>query len=1460
MKDVRIFLSSPGDCYEERNAVHAFADRLNQDPLVAKIARISVVAWDWGAGVPLDALNSPQVSVNRWMPVPEACEIFIGVFRCRFGAKLPSTEFRRSDGSVYLSGSEYEFHRAWDARRRGLPFPTILIYRWQPQSDRTCSPDKQLENLEKFFSEPPFMEHDARIGSYERFSDAQDFSLKVEKRIRVILSDHLPSSHRNLRGWMHERAEILSVNAGPRYTANAHVSTDIGKVFDWLLMRKPAIESLDNALGSLHQAIWMLSTFDEVGKELENFAQFVRADSTWWRTAKFDSLLSTLKQGELIAWDEIEKIDDAETKDGSGGDPKAIESSQRQRQRLREIASAARDAFRLLQKYGSLATQRVLMITGRPGQGKTHTLVHEVRETVRAGGIAFGILGQLLSSTGSLWEGIRIYGQWDGSIDALLDALENQAACENRRALIVIDALNETPQRTRWRGELLGMIHQVLRRPNLTLAISVRSDYFHQVVPNFPEGEAPWVRWEHLGFAGIEPDALSKYFAHFGVKALAAPPLGEFNNPLYVQLLAKSLMGQELPHLQPSWLSVWGAWIERLEFDATESLGLDDPSRRRPLRRVLQEIAQSMLGNGLFSLRRVDADLIALCTTGIGGVIGFLCSSGALVDRIDESDNEIIEFGFERLSDTFIADCLLGRLFRGKETKEDRRNALRSALHPGGSLAALTDELWSDHPLRRRRAGLLEAICLATPRLTGSELPDLMPSRAEKVSDWELSQALIDSFRWRSDPADFGGPNPEKLKDLWFEHARFIGDESMVDELIRLALVPGHPLGMKLFLHPVLLKQPSIGDRDAMWSIQLPALWSSDNSNLRQLIDWACEADLSDVHPCTALPSSQLLTWICSTSQNGLREAALRGLTRILFACPTVLPDYLPDFMTVNDPYVLEAVLIALWGVTLDAPVSDTITTAANQVYANEFGAGGARHCHLTLRHYARRIVETAHARGMLQLCDLQKAKPPFCSHLPLDNVPELTTLKDLAESNGFKAIVNSSTQWDFYRYVIGANSASLDISSKPLANSTQPRRPFNKSESYISSHPSEDIFDIALAGRFVAWNALSLGYSGEKFDEFDTAYQTREYGRLSREGRTERIGKKYQWIGWYSLLAFLVDNYELRPSWDNVTHAYDSPEQLGVTLFDPARWLHEVTNKNDGDSVAWELPTIPSWPRPELDEMRDWLSSRSGELPPIDVISIAPELPENWGRGTWIRVASEHVWKSDFAPGYWSKRQRFHADIWWQLTPVLIHAPDLPLLLERLRDSSVQEKLLGIERIEINSDWNAPISDWPGLTPDWDSGLQGGDSGTINGWLPVSYRALIGKCGHPDRHDEHAPIFVPTPSLCREWSLAIRLSNGLMLSNEESLFGLASTISARDVLFARVEPLLRLLATGGHSLVWFFRGERRAFQDLRNPDEKTSVWADYHGIGYLTADGRPQVAWMSKRIRRGELLEKMLD
>ncbi len=1444
MTTFRIFLSSPGDCAEERAALHEIASRLNADPLVTSFTQVEVIAWDWGAGIPLEALASPQASVNNRLTLPEDCDVFVGIFRCKFGTPLPAREFRKNDGTPFLSGSEYEFHRAWDARRRGATRPTMLVYRWKPLDDFICPESQQFEKLQAFFNRPPFKEDGQWVGSLNGYSSPADFTDKLEGHLRELLSQRQPGAEQPIEDWLKRQASLLTANAGPRYTNNAHVETNIGQVFDWLLARQAAIEALDKSLSDVWKEIDRDAAFADTRQSMERIAESLRNDVHWQTTPDFAFMLDTLARIEKKAWAEHEvheKIDDKNRKADKWGN---------REYRLRQSAYHAQDAADLLKQYAQVTSKRILLLTGPAGQGKTHTLVHEINRALKVGGVAVGVLGQTLNSSGDLWAAIRSRLEWQGTTSQLLDKLENEAANKRQRALIVIDALNETPDRGRWRAELLGIIQEVLRRPHLALVISVRSDYLTHVLPVIVQGEEkPWVQWEHPGFAGIEPDALMRYFEFFGVNAPVAPPLGEFSNPLYVQLLAKSLKGRQFNHWLPSWLEVWEAWMERLEQEAIDKSVLSDTSRSTPLRRTMNKLAQTMLDEGIFTLPRQRADEIACQTTGADHVIGFLCSAGALINRPGGEDEEVVEFGFERLSDTFLADWLLTNLFNGLANKEEKHAKLSAAFAAGGALHSLASARWIEHPLRYRRAGLLGALCLAAPQHVGAELPSLISEVSEHSEhpDRELNNAFSDSLRWRSKPEEFGADS-KTLLELWQERS----GQHELDELIPFALIPGHPFAIEHTIHPRLLEQDSPGARDAIWSIKLVPLWLDKTSTLHQLVIWARDAQLHGVQAEVALPAARLLAWTCAVSNHQLRLAAIKGLTRLLAACPAILDKFLPDFLNINDAYILEAVLVAVWGVVLDDADPKAAGLAAQQVYASQFPNGKARWCHIALRHYAGRIVEEAHRRGWLAGIDLSVVQPPYRSTLPLDQVPDTESLKALDNSKGYKQIVFSSTSWDFYRYIMGANSVSIDFCSQPLRGSLESARPFIRSENFISHRTNDDVFDLALAARFVAWNCLSLGWTAERFEDFDTGYHAQQHGRSSGDERTERIGKKYQWIGWHTFLGFLADNYSMRLDWNGEPRSYRTPDQVGVDLHDPARWLQVVVTvkKNEMASDFWRIPSLPPWPLPNLENMRKWVESATHDLPSADVVMCSPDLPKTWGDGTWLRLACEHNWESRFAPGLWGKGNDFRANIWWQVTPMLVHANDLPRLFQELETSEVQARMAGTGRIDPPNDWHTPLFLWPELKADWDEDFCDASRSSREACLPVPWRAFIGKCGDPDRNDDHSPVTIPLPSLFQKWNLELDLRRGVVLYQGQVAFGLAGWVHGENVLFARLEILQQLLAASKYALVWWLRGERRAFLNIMNHDSDTSVWADYHGLAYLNENGRMETAWLHKEVR----------
>jgi hypothetical protein len=1451
MKLLKIFLSSPGDCNAERNAIHQLVTRLNADPLVAVFAHLEVVAWDWGAGVPFDALCSPQGSVNEHLPTPEFCDLFVGIFRHRFGTPLPVDEFRKKDGTAYLSGSEYEFHRAWQARRLGQEHPHILMYRWENSDQTGCANDEQSQRLQSFFESPPFHDGANWTGSLNRFQDTDNFILQFEGHIRLFLSKLSPGVKPPLLSWCKQQAAKLALLAGPRYTAEAHIETSTGKVFDWLLIRQEAIEEFDNCLAKVWERLPSEQVFIDAKAALKQVAEALRNDPLWHNLPNFDSITKLLKQIETVAWSEYEKLRDSESNSS------ASEKRNHLKWTLQETSSNAHVAADLIRSYSALATKRVLVLTGPAGQGKTHTLVHEAHRTLKMDGVAIGILGQQLSGTGILWEEIRQCLDYSETISDFLDALESEAAQTNQRALIVIDALNETNHRKRWTQQLSGILHDVLRRPHLAVALSIRSDYVSFVLPQLQDSvEPPWVIKGHPGFAGMEPDALITYFAHYEVKAPIAPPIGELGNPLYVQLLAKSMQGKdELLHWLPSWLDVWNAWLDRLEKDAVEKHILIDPSRKNTIRRILAKLAQAVIETADFTLTREQADSIARRISGTDGLIGFLCSSGALIDRIDSNQEDVIDFAYERLSDTFLAEMLLTDLFKGLETPEEKRNVFISATRTDGKLYPLIDRNWGDHPLYYRRSGLLRAFCLSVPRQTGCELPAIFSDRKKEICS-DLNNAFADSLRWRNNPVEFAA-SPKELRDLWQMWCGKWNEHSELDELLTFSLIPGHPFAMGNILHPWLLNQESPGARDACWTIHLIPLYHSDNSTLSLIMQWAVEAKLDGLLPEIALPAAQILAWLSVTSQQEMREKAIQGLSRVVVACPEIAQDFLPDFLTVNDAYVVEAVLIAIWGMVIDTHSQDIATFVAQQILNDLFPEENTLWCHVTIRHYARKIVETVFERGCLPAVDIDVVRPPYKSTLPLDKVPDKLGLNALDESRGFGQIIHSATDWDFFRYVMGGNWGSAPFSSVPLANSGESPRPYCISERDIAGRTNPASFDLALAGRFVAWNCINLGWTAERFDKFDTGFYTEEHGRASHHGRTERIGKKYQWINWLTMLAFLSDNFEMTAERDEKTIKYDSPAQLSyIDLYDPSRWIGSTPPKrqNETNSDFWKIPNLPQWPLPEPEYIKVWGESLSHDLSPVDIISWTPELPIQWGGGSWLRVAAEHSWKQEFAPGQWGLNRKFHADIWWQISPRLVRNSNFQSLLDLLNKPEILEHFRNIGRVDLPCARDIELPAWCNLDGEFATGFNDTSDSTWRDWFPIPWMHFAGECGDSDRRDSHGPIPMPWPQLIREWGLELDLRRGVMHKNGEIIFGLAGWVLGKDALLARLEPLQRLLGESGYKLIWLLRGERRAFLNISQPHDNPTSWVDQHGLAYLGIDGHIQTAWMDRKLELKKL------
>ena len=126
-------------------------------------------------------------------------------------------------------------------------------------------------------------------------------------------------------------------------------------------------------------------------------------------------------------------------------------------------------------------------------------------------------------------------------------------------------------------------------------------------------------------------------------------------------------------------------------------------------------------------------------------------------------------------------------------------------------------------------------------------------------------------------------------------------------------------------------------------------------------------------------------------------------------------------------------------------------------------------------------------------------------------------------------------------------------------------------------------------ARRWVFRRTLRLGWTPERFRAED---RTLGHGR-GREGhKSERWGKKYQWMAYHELLARVADNFQSADRYHD-SPAYDGLHRLiGDREIDPSLPPIDFRafSERDGlDAAAWQPPLIrlAGWPPADLDFRR---------------------------------------------------------------------------------------------------------------------------------------------------------------------------------------------------------------------------------------------------------------------------------
>ncbi|MER6562093.1 hypothetical protein ABT300_31015 [Streptomyces sp. NPDC001027] len=812
--------------------------------------------------------------------------------------------------------------------------------------------------------------------------------------------------------WLQEQFERAARIAHDRYTPQHHIPLPIASTLDACAMAGPLLEQVERLAEGFRAAVAETQFAWRARSAPSHEAD---AGQTASVAARLEGLLARLSR---IA-DELHHAVDSATLAGPPSERMAVAAEEaselvsdvRQAQRKwfelagdgkdeRVAADAVRVLHLTLDRLSLLcrsdraraAEAKAWVLLGEAGQGKTHLLVDSTRRALEAGRPAVTVFGELMAAEDPLTEIARQLGLGDVPHTVLLQALDAAGAASDTRFLLMIDALNDAEEPSRWRSRLPQLWAQAAPYDHLAVVVSCRSSLKDVVLPaDVSARHVPCT--EHPGFAGHEVEALESYLQK-APSALPRTPLlaPAFSNPLFVKLYCESL--EALPENQRGIAArtqhrsaVFNSFLEHRAHQIHLALRLD--AGERVVQSAVQELARQMGKAGREVLpqqqvREIIAPFAAHLTRWPDTLLGQMVVHGVLASErfhtVGGQPEAGYGFGYQAFSDDRIVDAMLA-----EHSAEVKAAASSGVLAPGSRLRA-----W----LEVASPNLVEAATVLLAERTGRELIDLLGAGQDADardghggrSRFALYVSLVRTLALRD------ARSVSERTAVLLEQAadEFDLGPMVLEARLGVTAQTGHLLNADHLHRTLCARAPA--DRDATWGLaiydvldrsgalhrllrwaeQLPAPQHLRPSQTTAASSWTPRRAGSSVTAAAHQPPepevvrlvATTLVWTLLSSNRFLRDRATKALVQLLLGYPAVLTALLDRFLhtdarAVGDAYVFERLAVVAHGVTARTRASTGHQTA---VLADVAAC--------LLDHVYGDVTSPAHASGNALLCD----------------------------------------------------------------------------------------------------------------------------------------------------------------------------------------------------------------------------------------------------------------------------------------------------------------------------------------------------------------------------------------------------------------------------------------------------------------------------------------------------------
>ena len=723
-------------------------------------------------------------------------------------------------------------------------------------------------------------------------------------------------------------------------------------------------------------------------------------------------------------------------------------------------------------------------ICGNASKGKTHISVDIVKKQLDMNKPAVFIFGKSFKTDLPLKEQLRsiLDLPTDWTIADFLSVLDVAGRIQNTKAILLIDGLNEAIKwKSVWGDNLEELINEInTKYPNVFLITTFRTSYQNELFPKdyFHYNSNNYDKLVTIqGFTHHNlHEAREKYFKHYNIKLVqSSEAINAFAEPLYLKIFCETKQGKFVSFQNEDLFDVFEEYLIKCNESITEKLQKETKINKKFTVNILEKISKKLWED---SAREIDIEFAIENILNQEELIVFE-KEDLLIFR-DWNDIEVITFTYDLLSGYLIAKTL----FKSIDSEVDLVDMIKSAKFKNELLIRKTF-----HPLFN---DILRSFCVLAIKKFG--LNFYKSFKNETFKDYLLKSIFEINKKKIID-------NESIVVDIIKENFKNISKHNIIFSLFENTdLDSQNPLNINLLSE--LLFNMKVSDRDLSWTEYVRSNNSIYDKKYEKFLKGFEDASKSNIKLKTDKIhlAAKKIIWFLTTSNRQFRDLSTRALYYYGRKFPNEYLELVKYSLSVNDPYVWERALAALYGIVLAKHNSDeyfkkeVLPKIIFSLFDLMFKIDAPfSTTHILARDYASKSIEL----GLLYYPSLLKN-----DEIKLTIAP-------------FKIGGNRNPNEFDYEKVEGlfSDPISMDFCNYTIGRIVK--------EGHSYSDPPEK----KKVRRQIYARIFDLGWNKAQFKEIEGRIRSEGYYARTEQANVERYGKKYSWIAYFEIAGLRMDN-----------------------------------------------------------------------------------------------------------------------------------------------------------------------------------------------------------------------------------------------------------------------------------------------------------------------------------------------